>query len=312
MPVLETPELAISYETAGRGRHAMVLVHGNFATWRWWKPILDRPARGFRLYAPTLRGFGASLAASRARSIDVLANDLYAFVHGLGLERVHLVGHSLGGAVALEYALTWPETVASVALVAPASGDGLEAMRSRNDAVGMLLRWTDPKWLASRIVLLQALRWERFAGTRRDSLARALAEMMPSAEPASVQFDALLADALAIDELVVVDTYEALRRWDIRPRLPDLALPVRVLAGGRDAIVPLSSLEALARALPRGQLEVWHDVGHSPQLEKPAEFATWLACVRPRPLDHLRRRLRGFFVAVRRWLRRGAGASSSG
>jgi pimeloyl-ACP methyl ester carboxylesterase len=312
MPVLETPELAISYETAGRGRHAMVLVHGNFATWRWWKPILDRPARGFRLFAPTLRGFGATSAAPRARSIDVLARDLHAFVQGLGLDRVHLVGHSLGGAVALEYALCWPRTVASVALVAPAAGDGLEAMRARNDAVGMMLRWTDPTWLASRIMLVHALRWERFVGTRRDTLARALAEMMPSAEPGAIQFDALLADALAIDETVVVDTYEALRRWDVRPRLPALALPVRVLAGARDALVPLASLEALTRALPRARLEVWDDVGHSPQLEKPAEFATWLARVRPSPLAQLRQRLRGLFLTLRRWLLRRAGASSSG
>lgn len=39
MPILSTSELAIHYETAGRGRNVLVLVHGNFATWRWWKPI---------------------------------------------------------------------------------------------------------------------------------------------------------------------------------------------------------------------------------------------------------------------------------
>jgi pimeloyl-ACP methyl ester carboxylesterase len=230
----------------------------------------------------------------------VLARDLHAFVHGLELDRVHLVGHSLGGAVALEYALSWPETLASVALVAPASGDALEVMRSRNDAVGMIMRWTDPTWLASRLMLLSALRWERFLGTRRDTLSRSLAKMMPSADPASVQFDALLADALAIDEVVVVDTYEALRRWDVRARLPELAVPVRVLAGGRDTLMPPASLEVLTRALPCGRLEVWDDVGHSPQLEKPAEFAAWLARVRPGPLA----RVRGFFKALHRWLLR--------
>lgn len=304
MPFLQTPELAIHYETAGRGRHALVLVHGNFATWRWWKSVLASPPKGFRIYAPTLRGFGGTHAASRARSIEVLANDLHAFVRGLGIERCHLVGHSLGGAVALQYALTWPDTVASLGLVAPAPGDGLEAMRARGDSVGTMLRWTDPTWLSSRIMLLHTLRWQRFTGMHRPQLARALAHMMPSASPAAIDFDALLADALALDEQVIVDVYEALRRWDIRHRLPELALPVRILAGREDALVPLHALEALASALPHGQLEIWDRVGHSPQLEKPAEFAAWLARMRPAPLARVRASVRGIAALARRWFRR--------
>jgi 3-oxoadipate enol-lactonase len=304
MPILETAELAIHYETAGRGRHAIVLVHGNFATWRWWHPILTRPPRGFRIYAPTLRGFGATHSTTRARSVDILARDLHAFAHGLGLDRFHLVGHSLGGAVALEYALTWPSTLHSLDLIAPAAGDALEAMRARTDAMGTMLRWTDPQWLASRMMLHQTLRWQRYIGAHRATLARALAGMMPSAEPAAIGFEALLADALAIDELVVIDTYEALRRWDIRARLQELAVPVRVLAGGRDALVPVGSLEALARGLPRARLDVWPDVGHSPQLERPAQFATWLEQVRPARFVLLRERVRAAMARLHRLLRR--------
>jgi pimeloyl-ACP methyl ester carboxylesterase len=149
-------------------------------------------------------------------------------------------------------------------------------------------------------VLLNTLRWQRFLGTHRSTLARALAGMMPSADPARIEMDALLADALAIDEQVVVDTYEALRRWDVRARLPALPVPVRVLAGGRDALVPLHSLEALARAVPRGQLDVWHDVGHSPQLENPAGFVTWLEQVRPRRFAQLRAGMRRLAARFRR------------
>jgi len=304
MPFQPTPDVAIHYETAGRGRHALVLLHGNFATWRWWRPILERPPRRFRIYAPTLRGFGATHATERARSVDVLARDVHAFARGLGLTRFHLVGHSLGGAVALEYALTWPETVQSLGLVAPAPGDGLEAMRARADMLGAVLRWTDPTWLASRIVVLQALRWQRFVGMRRDTVAHALAGMMPSAAPDAVDFDALVADALAIDELVTVDMYEALRRWDIRSRLAELEVPVRVLAGRRDALVPLDALEKLASALPRATLDIWDEVGHSPQLEKPAEFAAWLARGQPTALARLRERARRFLARLQRAFRR--------
>ncbi len=122
---------------------------------------------------------------------------------------------------------------------------------------------------------------------------------MPSADPAAIDFDALLADATAVDDRTLLDTYEALRRWDVRARLPQLAVPVRILAGRRDAIVSLGSLEALAHALPRAQLEIWVDVGHSPQLERPAEFAGWLARTRPT----LRGRLRAAWRRVTGWLR---------
>jgi pimeloyl-ACP methyl ester carboxylesterase len=302
VPVLDTPELAIHYETAGRGRTPMLLVHGNFASWRWWKPILERPPKGFTIYAPTLRGFGATRATERARSVDVLAADVRAFARGLGLERFHLVGHSLGGAVSLQYALTWPDTLRSLALIAPAAGDGLEAMRSRSDVLGFVMRWADPIWSTARIALLHAMRWERFLGTHRGRLAHALARMMPSADPAVIDFDALLADAVAIDELVVVDTYEALRRWDVRDRLAKLEVPVRILAGRRDVLVSVESLDVLGRALPHARLEVWEDVGHSPQLEKPTELAAWLAHVRPPLSARMRDAVRRLTSRIRRLL----------
>ncbi len=291
MPFVETSATRLHYETAGQGRHVCVLVHGNFATARWWRPLLASVPRGFTLIAPTLRGYGES-RGTRARSVHELAEDIRELAGALGVRRFHLIGHSLGGAVALQYALTWPETLRGLDLVAPAPGDGLEAMRSRS----AMIRWSDPDVPGSRVALAIGMQWSRLLGTYRTSIAHALARMMPSADPATIDFDALLADATAVDDRTLLDTYEALRRWDVRARLPQLSVPVRILGGRRDAIVSLGSLEALARSLPRAQLEVWDDVGHSPQLEKPADFAGWL--VRARPT--LWRRVLGWLRAIRR------------
>lgn len=277
MPYLETPSLNVQYETAGRGRSVVVLLHGNFATSRWWKLVLERVPKRFTIYAPTLRGFGETKSPAHARSIHELAHDVRAFARGLGLRRFHLVGHSLGGAVALQYALSWPETLHGLGLVAPAPGDGLEAMRSRTDGFGRLLAWTDPVWPTSRMALASALAWGRIFGGYRLSIAHALARMMPSADPATVDFNALVADAASVTDGVLIDIYEALRHWDVRPLLASLDVRTRILAGRRDALVSLASLEALAGALPRAQLDVWDGVGHSPQLEDPDAFAAWLA-----------------------------------
>ena len=280
MPFLETPHARFHYETAGSGRTVAMLLHGNFATARWWLPVLERPPRGFTIVTPTLRGFGASTGA-RVTSIDAHAEDIRMLARSLGLRRFHLVGHSLGGAVALQYALSWPETLRGLGLVAPAPGEAppdLVAVPRAAVAIGM--------------------HWSRFLGTYRPTIANALARMMPGADPATIDFSALLADATAIDDRVLLDVYEALRRWDVRARLPSLGVRVRILAGRRDTLIPVAALEALARTLPRGELDVWDDVGHSPQLERPAEFVGWLERARPRRFAWLRamwRRLRAWF-----------------
>lgn len=294
MPYLDTPALRFHYETAGTGRTKAILLHGNFATSRWWQPILERVPRGFTIYAPTLRGFGET--RGRARSVLELAEDIRELARALSIDRFHLVGHSLGGAVALQYALSWPETLRGLGLVAPAPGDGLEAMRSRSDFMGRLMAWTDPDLPTSRLSLAMGMQWSRLLGTYRPSIANALARMMPSADPEAVGFEALLADAAAVADATLLDMYEALRRWDIRARLPQLRVPTRILAGRRDALVSLESLESLAAALPRAQLDVWDEVGHSPQLEAPEAFTLWLARARPSWLARLRAAFRRLFT----------------
>jgi pimeloyl-ACP methyl ester carboxylesterase len=307
MPFLDTPALRFHYETAGTGRTIAILLHGNFATARWWRPILDRVPKRLTIYAPTLRGFGETRGEGRARSIFELADDIRELVRSLRIERFHLIGHSLGGAVALQYALSWPETLHGLGLVAPAPGDGLEAMRSRADFVGRLMAWTDPELPASRMSLAMGMQWARLLGTYRPSIANALARMMPSADPAAIELDALIADAMAVEDRTLLDIYEALRRWDVRARLSNLALPVRILAGRRDALVSLASLEALAGALPRAQLDVWDDVGHSPQLENPDAFAGWLARTHASPLTRV---VSAFAARLRRIFRRRLSAPS--
>jgi 3-oxoadipate enol-lactonase len=296
MPYLETSGLRFHYDTAGTGRTKAILLHGNFATARWWQPILERVPRGFTIYAPTLRGFGETRGDGRARSVLELAEDIRELARALSIDRFHLIGHSLGGAVAMQYALSWPETLRGLGLVAPAPGDGLLAMRSRSDFIGRLMAWTDPDLPTSRISLALGMQWSRLLGTYRPSIANALARMMPSADPATVGFDALLADATAVADATLLDMYEALRRWDIRARLPQLRVPTRILAGRRDALVSLASLEALAAALPRAQLDVWDEVGHSPQLEAPEAFTHWLAHARPSWLDRVRAAFRRLFT----------------
>jgi pimeloyl-ACP methyl ester carboxylesterase len=277
MPHIRTGELEIHYEEAGAGPNAFVLVHGNFASWRWWKPIFERLPAGYHAYAPDLRGCGQTAGASPAEGYDIqrLADDLLELVEALGLRSFHLVGHSLGGAVALQFALAHPERVRSLTLVAPAPATGLAAMRSGGSA-SLILRAFNPEYGATTAVLHSTCRFHHALGTNRLMLRGALARMMPSARMDGPEFEALLADAARLSADAVVGFLQALHRWNVADELGTLRVPTLILAGGRDELVPRAALEEMARLLPRGRLKVWPDVGHSAQVERPDAFVRLL------------------------------------
>lgn len=99
-----------AYTEVGAGE-PVLLVHGNFSSGVFYKDLYDRISDKFRCIAPDLRGFGDSTYNSRFDTLGELADDLAAFLDALGLKSVYVVGHSLGGGVAMEFAARYPEKV---------------------------------------------------------------------------------------------------------------------------------------------------------------------------------------------------------
>lgn len=299
MPFVDTPRLRIHYQEAGSGSEVFVLVHGNFASWRWWKPVLERLPAGFRAVAMDLRGCGdtpngAQDESRSAYDIPQLADDLAGFVDGLHLDAFHLVGHSLGGAVAIQYALHQQPRVRSLTLAAPPAADGLASMREGTSASARLLQKVDPDHRPSMSALLSSYRMHRALGTNRWMLRRALPEMMPAASLDSALSEDLLADAARMSPEALVGFLQGLHRWNVEAELPRLGVPTVVLWGAGDVLVPRAGLEEMARLVPCGELVVWPDAGHSPQLERPDQFVALLVL--------WARRLRG--KRLRLWLGR--------
>ncbi len=305
MPVLETPRLRIHYEEAGSGPEVFVLVHGNFASWRWWKPVLERLPARWRAVALDLRGCGENSggAPDESRSaydIPHLADDLAGLVDGLHLDAFHLVGHSLGGAIALQYALHHAPRVRSLTLASPPPPTGLAGMRDGNSSSARLLRMrrVDPDHRPSMAALRSSYRMHRSLGTNRWMLRRALPEMMPAASLDPAVAESLLVDAARMSPDAVVGFLQALHRWNVVADLPGLGVPTTILWGARDVLVPRAGLEEMARLLPAGELVVWPDAGHSPQLERPDQFVALLAVSARRLLG---KRLRLLLNRATKW-----------
>jgi pimeloyl-ACP methyl ester carboxylesterase len=108
------------------GGDAVLFVHGNVSSGAFWQPQLLALDAAWRPLAVDLRGFGGTdpLPVDARRGVRDWSDDLAALVEALGLERVHLVGWSMGGGVVLQHLLDHPDRVASLALVAPVSPYG--------------------------------------------------------------------------------------------------------------------------------------------------------------------------------------------
>lgn len=269
MPFVQIPGLNVHYEVAGKGDVVIVLVHGNFASWRWWRPLLDRLPRGFTAYAPDLRGCGDTDRPASGYTIPQLADDLRAFTAALHLPAVHLVGHSLGGAVALQFALDQPDRVRTLTLVAPAPADGLPLWRVPDSSP--LLSLFDLRG-ASLAALDAVYRFWHSLDANRPALRQALKRLMPTLNYDHA-FEQLVDDAAHMAPEAVVEHLRALDEWNVQSELGRLEVPTLIIGGGRDTLIAQAELERTVSGLPRGRLALWSDVGHTPQLEQPNRFA---------------------------------------
>ncbi len=275
MPFVQTPNLRIHYRTAGAGDKTLLLLHGNFASWRWWQPVLENLPRNHHAYAVDLRGCGGTERPGYGHNIETLAADAEAFATALELPPLHVVGHSLGGAVALQLALDHPQRVRSLLLVAPPPAEGRSLVRRADWFSHSVSRLFDISGEAAVVTLGGAYRLLRHLGANRPLLRRALMRLAPSLRYDGA-FIELVSDAARMAPQAVVGHLQALDEWNVEERLGRLRKPVLVMGGAHDVLIGVDELARFCKRLPRARLVVWPDVGHAVQLEQPLRFAALL------------------------------------
>jgi pimeloyl-ACP methyl ester carboxylesterase len=231
----------------GRG-DPLVVLHGAGGPrgWRRWMATL---AERFTIYAPTHPGFGGSDGAEWMEDIGDLARFYLWFLDSAGLERTHVLGHSLGGWTAAEMAVTVPRAIERMVLVAPA---GLKPER------GEIL--------------------DIFYHTPAD------VSRMGVHDPATIpEWDELFGRPPTPEQAeLAVRNREMAARLTWRPYmhnprlaqfLPRAVMPTLVVWGREDRIVPVVCGEQYCRLLPNATLLVLGQCGHQPAIEQPDTFA---------------------------------------
>jgi pyruvate dehydrogenase E2 component (dihydrolipoamide acetyltransferase) len=225
-----------------------LLLHGfgaDLNTWMFNQPSL---AAGRRVFAVDLPGHGGSVKEVGSGDPESLADAVEGALAALGLSRVHLVGHSLGGAVAALLALRRPGRAVSISLIASAglgveiNGsfiDGFVRAARRREAIEILNLLVHDPALISRTMIEDVLRYKRLDGV-----------------------------SAALEK--IADTWFAGGRQllDLSGQIVTLEMPIQIIWGREDRIISVAHAEALASRLP---VHVVEQAGHLPHMEKAGE-----------------------------------------
>src|ERR1700730_16772362 len=246
---LEAAGLRLRYLELGEGDSVPVLLlHGfgaDLNTWMFTQPALADGRRVIALELPGHGGSGKQLDRADAESLAAIVEHA---LNALGIERLHLVGHSMGGGIAISFAVREPERVATLTLISSAALgpeinaafiDGFVRAARRREAIEALNLLVHDPALVSRTMIEDVLRYKRLDGAP-EALAAFAEEWFPGGRQRAV-----LGDAVAV-----------------------LKLPVQIIWGREDRIIPVAHAEALASRVP---VHILEQTGHLPHMEKAGE-----------------------------------------
>jgi len=260
----------IQYRQQNGGGRSVVFIHGWASSSRMWLRELEAFGGQYRCLALDLPGHGLSTKPPYPwYSLPNFVSVTYEFIHALRAEPACLVGHSLGGSIALDYALRYPEDVRGLVLVNPVITGQLQ----------FSLRWLYRPGPSRMIVTLTRRVWPRLATRLQQSLAANRLPLVPEGhlrrnleDLTQATADSLLGSARAA-------------RNDLSPRLDDVRAPTLVVVGRRDRTVPPEDGRLAARQIPGARL-VELPTNHHPGDEAPEAFLLALREFLGQPLSH--------------------------
>ena len=254
MPVAKTENLNVYYEIIGHGP-PLVMIRGvgsNVDHWYEQVPVLSRK---YQLLVFDNRGIARSSDPGGSFSTKDMAADTVALMEAVGIKKAHVLGYSMGGMIAQELALAYPDKISGLILVATDCGISLriEARPEYSRLFTEMIRLgTNEAKTAAAGCLFANQTFE----SRPDIMQR-YAEV-------SLRFPA--------PQRTLERQWEAITRHDACSRLQNITAPTLVITGSEDALVPPENSRVLAERIPNAQLRSIDGGGHLFVVEQPQQF----------------------------------------
>jgi 3-oxoadipate enol-lactonase len=219
-----------------------------------WSETAGELASAYRLLIPDLPGHGGSDVPASPMSISGMASLIGEFLHSLGGDRFAIVGCSMGSTVAASLAAKMPERVAALILA--------NSAWSQSDARHQLFTERAAAARKGMVAIVEPSLERWFVPERRIAQADLIARVKTWLQDCDPVFHSWC--------------WEALRDFDYAPLLNALTMPTLVIVGSEDRTSDLSSVRALADALPDAEYQTIEGAGHLTPFEEPLEFAARL------------------------------------
>jgi pimeloyl-ACP methyl ester carboxylesterase len=240
----------IRYYTAGEGE-PLVVIHGGGGDARTWWENISELAEKYTVYAPDLPGYGGSQALDGHYYIPELSEFIGSFATNLGLEKFHLVGHSLGGGVALDYTLKSPQRIKKLVLVSSLCLGREIAFWVRLMSIPALIQSLG----ALTIGVLKGIKW--------------LFEQLNPVE----YIMPLSAASVTVGGSITTFRQQSLV---LDNRLAEISVPTLLVWGAKDPIVPVRHAYQAARIIPDCRVKVFENRGHNVHRDELKQFSSTL------------------------------------
>lgn len=251
MSSIVTDQGIVHYETYGQGQ-PVILLHGWLGSWGYWLETMERLGSNYRLYALDFWGFGDSGKRRERYLIGDFVELVDQFMERLGILKAPVVGHSMGGTVALSLALSRPDRVCKVAVVgSPVVGSSLNFfLHLAGHPLIAYIVWNMPSALRWGIKVFSPAitrEWRKWYEMQIQDLSRTTLEAF-------------------------FTSIASLRSIDLRANLPVLRLPVMSIHGVGDNVVNPNQAALIGRYVPGARVEMMPASRHFPMLDEPEAF----------------------------------------
>jgi pimeloyl-ACP methyl ester carboxylesterase len=245
---------------SGESKGSLLLLHGWIGTSSWmFRHVLPELGRRYHTVAPDLPGFGRSQTLSEAPSIDGYREFIRQLVDEVGIDRFHLVGVSVGGTVALNFAHRYPERVLKLVVQGPVyrAHDLPRRFRVTYDLLGRIPIITD-------LIPKTPVKWWFFV--RRLDMGRDTRHL------SAADKRQLSHDILRVPNETLLDVGRELLHIDMTEMARRIVVPTLVMDGSEARMVPATASRELSRLISGAQWRVIRGAGHNAAIERPREF----------------------------------------